>query len=106
MKKEISHWSTVLDIIEAALGRDAEKARNYSSLLADRLESAGEEAVAARIRRVLNSKQISRTLNGNNSSVFSPAQVAFAPVDPESRSTFVDEAYPTADEAPTLNPLV
>lgn len=106
MKKDFSHWSTVLDIIEAALLRDAEKARNYSSLLADRLESAGEEAVAARIRRILNSKQTPRALNGSNSSVLSPAQTAFAPVDPESRSAFVDEVNPTVDETPVLNPLV
>src|SRR5439155_16348022 len=106
MKKDFSHWSTVLDIIEAALLRDAEKARNYSSLLADRLESAGEEAVAARIRRILNSKQMPRALNGSNSSTLSPAQTAFAPVDPESRSAFVDEVNPTVDETPVLNPLV
>lgn len=104
MKKEISHWSTVLDIIEAALIRDAEKVRNYSALLAERLEEAGEGTVAARVRRILDSRPMSRTLNGSSSSVLSPAQTAFAPVDPESRNAFVDEVLLSSVEAPVLGP--
>jgi MoxR-like ATPase len=104
MKKEISHWSTVLDIIEAALTRDPEKVRNYSALLAEHLDEAGEKSVAARIRRILDSRPMSRAVNGGNSSVLSPAQTAFAPVDPESRSPFVDEILLDSIEAPILGP--
>ncbi len=105
MKKQISHWATVLDIIEAGLSRDTDKTRNYSALLADRLDEVGEMAVAASIRRILESTQASRRSSGNTSSTISPAQTAFAPVDPESRSTLIDESNPILDKPPILNPL-
>ncbi len=106
MKKQISHWATVLDIIEAGLSRDVDKTRNYAALLADRLQEVGETAVAARIRRILESTQISKRAGGNTSSIISPAQTAFAPVDPESRSSFIDESKPLLDRPPVLNPPV
>lgn len=106
MKKEISHWSAVLDIIEAALARDAEKVRNYSTLLADRLEATEDKAVATRIKRILDSKPITRASNGSGSPTISSAQATFAPVDPESRSAFVDEIFPTPSETPVLDSRV
>src|SRR6266516_1144193 len=106
MKKQMSHWATVLDLIEAGLSRDVDKTRNYAALLADRLQEVGETAVAARIRRILESTQISKRAGGNTSSIISPAQTAFAPVDPESRSSFIDESKPLLDRPPVLNPPV
>ncbi len=105
MKNEISHWSTMLDIIEAGLTRDSEKARNYSILLADRLEESGQKALAARIRRILQTTQTPRTSNGNSSAMLTSAQAAFAPVDPESRSAFIDEIAPNSSPPPILSPL-
>ncbi|SRR6266487_446109 len=103
MKKENAYWSTILDIIEAALMRDTEKVRNYSALLADRLDANEEKVVANRIRRILESRPITRTPNGDGTLALSPAHLASAPVDPESRSAFVDESFSTSAEAPVLN---
>ena len=105
MKKQSSHWSTMLDIIEAGISGDVDKTRNYVALLADRLEEEGERAVAAQIRRALESTKTPGRSNGNTSSTISPAKAAFAPVDPESRSTFIDEFDSPVASPPVLNPL-
>ncbi len=102
MKKEISQWATVLDIIEAGLSKDIDKMRNYASLLADRLDEDGDKAMAVRVRRVLETAQTQRAPRGGTASL-STAQAAFAPVDPESRSAFVDEIKPSVEEPPILN---
>lgn len=105
MEKEFSHWPTIFDIIDAAINKDVEKVRDYSSLLADRLDSSGDKALAARIRRKLNSKQTPRTSNGSELSMFSPTQATFSPVDAESRATFVSEVYSVTSEEPILSPF-
>ena len=104
MKKPSSHWATVLDIIEAGLNRDAEKARNYSALLADRLEATGEPLVAARIRRALALQQPPKLENHRPSAALTPAHLASGPVDPESRSALVDELLPQEEEPLVLDP--
>ncbi len=105
MKKEISQWATVLDIIEAGLIKDIDKMRNYASLLADRLDEDGDKTVANRVRRILEATHTQRGPRGSAASL-SPAQAVFAPVDPESRSAFVDEIKPTVEEPPILNQRV
>lgn len=101
MKKETSQWATVLDVIEAGLSKDIEKMRNYSALLADRLDEDGDKVLAKRIRRILDTTQAQRTFRGSSTSL-TPAQAVFAPVDPESRSAFVDEIKSTAEEEPPI----
>ncbi len=105
MKKESSQWATVLVIIEAGLAKDTDKVRNYALLLADRLEEDGDKALATRVRRILDTSQAQRAPGGSAASL-SPAQATFAPVDPESRSAFVDEIKPTVEEPPILNQRV
>jgi SpoVK/Ycf46/Vps4 family AAA+-type ATPase len=105
MKKEISQWATVLDVIESGLNKDIDKMRSYSALLADRLDEDGDKALADRIRRILETTHTQRASRGSTASL-SPAQAVFAPVDPESRSAFVDEIKPTVEEAPILNQRV
>lgn len=105
MKKQNSQWATILDIIEAGISRDADRTRNYAALLADRLDEDGESSVAGQIRRILESSQMPRRSDGNTSSTIAPAKAAFAPVDPESRSNFIDESDSSMSSSPVLNPL-
>ena len=51
--RKLAHWPTVLDILDAALTQDVEKARAYAELLAQRLEADGDTRTAASIRRRL-----------------------------------------------------
>lgn len=59
--------------------------------------------VANQIRRIIKSSQTPRKPNRSNPSL-SPARASLAPVDPESRNTFVDESFPFLDHVPILRP--
>jgi hypothetical protein len=95
-----THWSIVLDIVEAGLGRDPEKVYNYAELLADRLEGAGEAAIARRLRRRLQTNPAASRQGWANpgASTHLAPQAVSAPVDPESRTTFTDEIIPPSEE--------
>lgn len=98
MKQQQTHWSVIIDIIEAALTRDPDKVRNFAELLAGRLEESGEVVIARNIRRKLQKTTIpNRPSMGSSATILTP-QAVFAPVDPESRSTFTDEVRVTENE--------
>ncbi|HUY76702.1 MAG TPA: ATP-binding protein [Ktedonobacterales bacterium] len=104
MNKQLTHWSILLDIIGAAVVKDADKARNYAGLLADRLEEDGEKVMADRIRRKLESAyRTPQTSSGNTASAFTSASLGQAPVDLESRVPFVDELSDATETAPVLD---
>lgn len=71
----------ILKILDGALKSDHNKVRSYASLLAEKLERAGELRAAKSVRRVLN--QTAATL-----------QLARTPVDSESRLALADEVQP------------
>lgn len=102
MSKQLSHWPTVLDIIRAAMERDADKARSYATLLAARIEVDGDQQLAERIRRVVGPTMGARQSSGSVDT-FNSTQVVFSPIDPESRSPFVDEASEPYDDSPILD---
>ncbi len=95
MKKEVSNWSSILEIIAAGLTRNTEKVANYAALLAthlDAVDDPGNRRIAARIRSLLGTSLIAGQ----------PTMVS--PVDAESRSPFVDEAGGSAETRPILPP--
>jgi len=72
------YLSELFRIIEGALRQDGVKVKNYASLLADKLESSGDEASAQRLRKLINDRAVQ----------LHPARVeqnSPAPVDGESR---------------------
>lgn len=81
---ELKYTVEITKIIEGALKLDKIKVENYSNLLCEKLESDGEERVAKRIKKILNS-------NKQRSFVPSNMQVLFnTPVDQESRLPIAD----------------
>jgi len=78
MSSEVRFMNELFRIVNGALRLDIAKVRNYTAFLADKLETAGDTASAARLRRML--EETDHQLR--------PAEVAFAktlPVDSESR---------------------
>lgn len=78
MKKDLRFMSELFRIVNGALRLDADKVRNYTAFLADKLEKAGDTASAARLRKMLE----------ESDHQLRPAGTAFAralPVDEESR---------------------
>lgn len=53
MSREIRFINELVRIVNGALRLDVDKVRNYTSFLADKLETAGEKATAERLRKVL-----------------------------------------------------
>lgn len=103
MKQHTTHWSVIIDIVEAGLVKDSDKVKSYAELLADRLEDAGEAAIAKRLRsRLLRADATSRS-NPTNSAMSLSPQAVFAPVDPESRNTFTEEV-PLVEGEPLVLP--
>jgi ATPases of the AAA+ class len=77
-------YSEITKIIEAGLDRDKDKVKNYSMLLAKKLEKDGDIKSSKRIETLLSRK--------NNGSAITDALVA-PPVDQESRLGIVDIDY-------------
>jgi len=77
-------YSEITKIIEAGLDRDKDKVKNYSQLLAKKLEKDGDLKSSKRIEALL--------LRKNNGSAITDALVA-PPVDQESRLGIVDIDY-------------
>lgn len=101
MNNQLSHWPTVLDIIRAAMERDVEKVRTYSTLLATRVEEDGDQLIADRIRRAIAKSGSHKA--GSEANSLSSMQLLLSPVDPESRSSFVDETSAPFRETPVLD---
>ncbi len=53
MKSDIRFINELVRIVNGALRLDVDRVRNYTSFLADKLETAGEKATADRLRKVL-----------------------------------------------------
>lgn len=96
MNADISFMSELFRIVNGALRLDIDKVRNYTAFLAEKLEKAGDEASAARLRKMLlESDQQLR-----------PASAAFAkalPVDEDSRFPLIEQVnLKTVSEAPVV----
>ncbi len=86
------YLSEIFRIIEGAVRQDGVKVRNYAALLADKLEGAGEEASAKRLRKLIDDK----------SSQLHPTKLSQSsrpPVDGESRFPLL-ERLDLPDSAP------
>lgn len=53
MEKDIRLMNEVIRIVNGALRLNTNKVRNYTSHLADKLDAAGEQSIADRLRKVL-----------------------------------------------------
>lgn len=88
--------SELFRIVNGALRLDIDKVRNYTAFLADKLEKAGDEASAARLRKMLE----------ESDHQLRPAGAAFAralPVDEESRFPLLERVnLKTLSEPPLI----
>lgn len=86
----------VFRIVNGALRLDIDRVRNYTSFLADKLESEGDQASARRLRKML----------AENDHQLRPAGSSFAsalPVDADSRFPLVERVNPAElDESPVV----
>lgn len=83
MKNDNRFINELIRIVNGALRLDVDKVRNYTSFLADKLETAGDKASADRLRKALQ----------ENDHQLRPADVRFSralPVDSESRFPLVE----------------
>jgi len=85
----MDYLSEILSLVEAGSSGDRRKAVSYASLLADKLENAGEAKAALRLRRILAKKSSDGTVVMNER----------VPVDSESRLSLADEVFVSPDEA-------
>jgi len=90
-------YSEITKIIEAGLDRDKDKVKNYSMLLAKKLEKDGDSKSSKRIETLL--------LRKNNGSAITDALVA-PPVDQESRLGIVDIDYSPIAPDIILSPAI
>lgn len=84
MKTEINFMGELFRIINGALRLDIDKVRNYTAFLAEKLEEAGEEASATRLRKMLE----------ESDQQLRPAGATFAralPVDEDSRFPLIEQ---------------
>jgi len=83
MKEQIRFMSELFRIVNGALRLDIDKVRNYTAFLADNLEKAGDNASAARLRKMLD----------ESDQQLRPAGATFSktlPVDAESRFPLIE----------------
>src|SRR5580698_8080327 len=96
MKSESNFMGELFRIVNGALRLDIDKVRNYTAFLAEKLEKAGDEASAARLRKMLD----------ESDQQLRPAGAAFAkalPVDEDSRFPLIEQVnLKTMSEAPVV----
>jgi SpoVK/Ycf46/Vps4 family AAA+-type ATPase len=96
MKADVSFMSELFRIVNGALRLDIDKVRNYTAFLAEKLEKAGDESSAARLRKMLE----------ESDQQLRPASAAFAkalPVDEDSRFPLIEQVnLKTVSEAPVV----
>ncbi|MDD2468949.1 MAG: AAA family ATPase [Desulfobulbus sp.] len=98
MKTDIRFFNEVARIVNGALRLDVDKVRNYTAFLADKLESAGEQSAAERLRKLL----------AETDHQLRPAEVRFSkalPVDSESRFPLVEHVNLRGLQEPPINLL-
>lgn len=88
-------YTEILRIIEGGLAKDLKKVRNYSRLLADKLEKDGDGKMAKMILRVIE--------NGPATTV-AMDELLTTPVDQESRLSIVDVEMPSKEHAQVVLP--
>ena len=84
MKNNIRFMNEVVRIVNGALRLDIDKVRNYTAFLADKLDEAGENSSAARLRKILQ----------ESDHQLRPAKTSLAgavPVDEESRFPLLEK---------------
>lgn len=89
------YLTELLNLVEAATNGDRKRGAAYARLLAEKLEKAGEQKAADRIRRAANSRSA-----GTSSVTAAGAAVAHerVPVDSESRLSLADESFLTPED--------
>src|ERR1022692_4676028 len=96
MNQDISFMSELFRIVNGALRLDIDKVRNYTAFLADKLEKAGDQASAGRLRKMLE----------ESDQQLRPTGAAFAkvlPVDAESRFPLIERVnLKTLSEPPVV----
>jgi SpoVK/Ycf46/Vps4 family AAA+-type ATPase len=96
MKTDNSFMGELFRIVNGALRLDIDKVRNYTAFLAEKLEKAGDESSAARLRKMLE----------ESDQQLRPAGAAFAkalPVDEDSRFPLIEQVnLKTVSEAPVV----
>lgn len=96
MAEDIRFMSELFRIVNGALRLDIDKVRNYTAFLADKLEKAGDEGSATRLRKML----------AESDHQLRPAGAAFAkamPVDAESRFPLLERInLKTLSEPPII----
>jgi SpoVK/Ycf46/Vps4 family AAA+-type ATPase len=96
MNKETSFMSELFRIVNGALRLDIDKVRNYTAFLADKLEKAGDQASASRLRKMLE----------ESDQQLRPTGAAFAkvlPVDADSRFPLIERVnFKTLSEPPVV----
>jgi len=97
MGQKIQFMDELFRIVNGALRLDTAKVRNYTEFLAEKLERAGEEAAARRLRKLL--EESDHTLQP-----VSAASRRSLPVDEESRFALVERAKLGGEEPPLVLP--
>ena len=95
MVSDIRFVNELVRIVNGALRLDTDKVRNYTAFLAQKLEAAGEQAAAARLRKALE----------DNDHQLRPTEARFAralPVDAESRFPLVEHVKVRTLEEPPV----
>lgn len=96
MSGDHRYMSEIFRIVKGALRLDAERVRNYTSFLAEKLEKDGDKATAERLRKLL-----SETDNQLRPAGVSAARAL--PVDSESRFPLIEKVdYKMLEEAPLI----
>jgi SpoVK/Ycf46/Vps4 family AAA+-type ATPase len=97
MKSDDRFMNEIFRIVSGALRLDVDKVRNYTSFLADKLEKAGDESSATRLRKLLS--ETDHTLRPAGLSSGARA----LPVDSESRFPLLEQAnLKQAEESPVI----
>lgn len=95
MKEDYRFMNELFRIVNGALRLDIDKVRNYTSFLADKLETEGDKVTARRLRKMLD----------ESDHQLRPAGVGFAktlPVDAESRFPLIEHVNRRAMQEPPV----
>src|SRR5258708_40127398 len=96
MNIDQSFMSELFRIVNGALRLDIDKVRNYTAFLADKLEKAGDQASAGRLRKMLEESDQQLRPTG-------AASTKVLPVDADSRSPLIEQAnLKTLSEPPVV----
>ncbi len=92
MVDDIRYLNELFRIVGGALRLDADRVRNYTAFLAEKLDAAGEATAAKRLRMLL--AESDRSLRPTSGS---PASTRALPIDSESRFELLEQVRPIAE---------